>query len=144
MTNTLRRRVLSVFATALVGLAPGLVHADDWGTTGLDGAHTRFSAERSGPRFGDGRWATTFRGAQILASPVVADGVAVVVDLGGGIHALSATDGTVLWEAASGSQVQGSPAIVRGRVFVPTTADQVLAFRLTDGAPLWARDLGGM
>ncbi len=143
MTNTLPRSLVSVFA-ALLGLAPATARADDWATTGLDGAHSRFSAERSGPRFGDGRWATTFRGAQILASPVVAEGVAVVVDLGGGIHALDATTGAILWEATAGSQVQGTPAIARGRLFVPTTGNHLLAFRLADGAPLWTRDVGGM
>lgn len=144
MRNTPSSTLLSVFVAGLVSLAPGLVRADDWGTTGLDGDHTRFSLERSGPRFGDGRWATTFRGSQLLASPVVADGVAVVVDLHGGIHALSATDGHVMWEASAGSDVQGSPAARRGRLFVPTTANQLLAFRLADGALLWTRDLGGM
>lgn len=143
MTNTLSRTLLSVFAAGLVSLVPGLGHADDWSITGLDGDHTRFSAERSGPRFGDGRWATTFRGSELLASPVVADGVAVAVDLHGGIHALDATDGHVLWEAAAGSDVQAAPAAVRGRLFVPTSANQLLAFRLADGALLWMRDLGG-
>ena len=144
MTNNPSRTLVSVFVAGLFSLAPGLVRADDWGTTGLDGDHTRFSLERSGPRFGDGRWATTFRGSQLLASPVVADGVAVVVDLHGGIHALSATDGHVIWEASAGADVQGSPAARRGRLFVPTTANQLRAYRLADGALLWTQDLGGM
>ena len=74
---------------------------------------------------------------------MVADGVAVVVELHGAIHALGATDGQVLWEAAAGADVQGSPAAVRGRLFVPTAANQLLAFRLADGALLWTQDLGG-
>ena len=57
----------------------GAARAEDWATAGLDGAHARLTAERSGASFaprldGGERW----RG--VLASPVVADGYVVTVD----------------------------------------------------------------
>src|SRR5438128_12674137 len=79
------RRPLSVAATALIGLAASAARADDWPTPGLDAAHARLSSERSGASFTDGRWtaAPAPGGARVLASPVVADGYVVSVDLEG-------------------------------------------------------------
>lgn len=142
------RRRWELLAAALVAVAsasaPRTVRADDWGTLGLDAAHARHSAERSGPSFSDPRWSVMFPGgARALASPVVADGVVVTVDLDGTVHALRATDGALLWTAPLRSAVQGTPAIVQGRVFVPTFGNKLVALRLRNGAPLWQRDLGG-
>jgi len=139
------RRPLAVAAAAAILSAGAAARAEDWPTPGLDAAHARLSAERSGTRFTDGRWTASFaNGARVLASPTVADGYVVTVDLEGALHALHADDGTPIWQASAGAAVQGTPALARGRVFVPTVGNKVVAFRLADGAPLWTRDVGGM
>jgi outer membrane protein assembly factor BamB len=134
----------ALVAAVVVGASMGAARADDWGTPGLDISHSRLSAERSGASFGSGRWSTSFKtGGAVLASPVVADGFLVTVDLDGAVSALRAEDGTPVWQVAAGSAVHGTPAVEHGRVFVPTFANKVVALRLGDGLPLWTKDVGG-
>src|SRR5262245_43658074 len=115
-----RRTTTMVLAAAgaLATVGVGAARAEDWGAPGLDAGHTRFSAERSGTRFADGRWSVAGTG-RVLASPVTADGFVVTADLDGNVRAVRADDGTVMWQAALQSTVQGTPAIARGRVYVP-------------------------
>jgi hypothetical protein len=128
--------------TSLVGTA---ARADDWPTPGLDAAHGRLSAERSGAQFSDGRWSfTPTTTARALASPVVSDGFVVSVALDGTVSALLATSGQLVWQVPLGSTVQSTPAIARGRIFVPTLGNQMVALALADGSTLWKTDLGGM
>jgi outer membrane protein assembly factor BamB/chitodextrinase len=132
---------LLTFAT----LETGTARADDWATPGLDAAHARLSAERSGAGFSDGRWSyTPTGGGRVLASPIVSDGFVVTVDLNGTVSALQAETGQQVWQVALGSAVQGTPAIARGRIFVPTLGNKIVALGLADGASLWTTDLGGM
>ncbi len=139
------RRHLLTSATLFAALAAAHpASADDWSTPGLDAAHGRFSAERSGASFGDGRWIAAPTGARVLASPLVADGLMVVVDLEGEMRALRADDGGLAWRTSLAAPVQGTPAVVRGRIFVPTLGNRVVALRLADGMPVWKRDVGGM
>jgi MYXO-CTERM domain-containing protein len=136
--------VAAALAVALT-VAPAGARADDWGTPGLDAVHSRLSPEISGATFADGRW--TFRpatGARAIASPVVADGIAVSVDLDGMINALGADTGALAWQASLGAGVQATPAIARGRLFVPTLGGTVVGLALADGAPLWTIALGGL
>jgi outer membrane protein assembly factor BamB len=126
-------------------LVSSAARADDWPTPGLDAAHGRLSAEISGGGFSDGRWSfAPTSGARAVASPVVADGFAVIAYLDGGLVGLRADSGAATWQTAAGAPVQGTPAIAHGRVYVPTLGDKVVAFGLADGAKLWSVDLGGM
>ena len=102
MTSMNKQRVLSVLTITLIAAAGGrAARAEDWPTPGLDAAHARLSSERSGALFTDGRWtASTSRGARVLASPVVADGTVVSVDLEGAVRALRADDGQPVWQVA--------------------------------------------
>ncbi len=119
--------------------------ADDWPTPGLDAAHTRASAERSGAAFGGGTWRFSPTGdAGALASPVVADGIVVSARLDGTVTGLRAADGQALWQVSIGSSVQGTPAIAGGRVFVSTLGNNLVALALADGHRIWAANLGGM
>jgi outer membrane protein assembly factor BamB len=121
----------------------GAARAEDWATAGLDGTHARLTAERSGPSFGKG-WTVASGGNGVLASPVVADGYVVTVDMEGAVRAQRAEDGTGAWRVTLGAPVQGTPAVARGRVFVPTAGNKLVALRLTDGQTLWTHDTGGM
>ena len=138
-------RCFAATAAAIVVMcSTGAVHADDWRTPGLDATQSRLSPERSGARFSDGRWKTSFpAGARVLASPVIADGFAITVSLDGVVHSLRADDGRTAWQADLGSAVHGTPALARGRVFVPTFGNKVVALHLESGKVLWTRDLGG-
>ena len=118
--------------------------AADWPTPGLDATRSRLSAERSGALFADGQWTSSPAATQMLASPAVADGVAVTADLTGVLRAVRAEDGHLLWQAQAGSSTQGGPTVDHGRVFVPSLDDHVYAFGLADGASLWSVDLQGM
>ena len=144
--NTLRsRRRLALASAAAISLAGSAARAEDWPTPGLDATHARLSSERSGTSFTGGKWtASSAAGARVLASPVVADGYVVSVDLEGAVRALSGHDGALVWQASVGAAVQGTPAVARGRVFVPTIGNAVVALRLSDGVRLWTRDVGGM
>ena len=141
----LRPAWLAVGVLASVALAASAAHADDWGTPGLDATHSRFSTERSGAAFGDGRWSyTPSTGARALASPVEADGFAVSADLDGTVSALHADSGEVAWQVSMGSAIQGTPALANGRVFLPMIGGTIVALGLGDGKQLWSTDLGGM
>jgi len=139
------RRGVVLASVAFATLVAATARADDWATPGLDAAHARLSAERSGARFSDGRWSyTPTNGGRVLASPVVSDGFAVAVDLNGTVSTVQAETGQQVWQVALGSAVQGTPAIARGRIFVPTIGNKIVALGLADGASLWTTDLGGM
>ena len=102
---------------ALALLAGAGARADDWPTPGLDATHARLSAERSGAQFSDGRWSyTPPTSARALASPVVADGFAVSVDLDGTVSALEAESSRLVWQLPLGSPVQIGRASCRERV----------------------------
>jgi outer membrane protein assembly factor BamB len=126
-------------------LAAGSARALDWGTPGLDAAHARLSNEVSGALFADGRWsAPALDGVKALASPVVADGFAVTVDLDGVVRAIHADTGVLAWQVTLKMAVQGTPAVVQGRVYVPTLDSQLVALRLLDGTQVWTHQLDGM
>jgi outer membrane protein assembly factor BamB len=136
-------RLAILLAAGGLASAP-LVHAADWPTPGLDATRSRLSTERSGGAFADGHWTSSPAATQMLASPAVADGVAVTADLAGVLRAVRAEDGHPLWQAQAGSSAQGGPTVDHGRVFVPSLDDHLYAFGLADGAPLWSVDLQGM
>ena len=153
MTETRHRRA-HAFAALFRRVWPALVvavlsaaapaRADDWPTPGLDAAHTRLAAERSGATFTDGRWSFAQPGAGALASPVVSDGYVVSALFDGTVRALAADTGALAWQVALGASVQGTPAIASGRVYVPTLGGKIVALALADGATLWSTALGGL
>jgi outer membrane protein assembly factor BamB len=142
----MRRPTTYAFALAAASfIAPVAAHADDWATPGLDAAHARLSAERSGAAFRDGHWAYSPAGAaDSLSSPVVAEGVVISTRIDGLVSALSAETGELIWNRALGVEVQGTPVIAAGRVYLPSVRSKVIALALADGRPLWSADLGGM
>lgn len=134
---------LAVIVAVTISATATIARADDWASAGLDAGRTRLSAERSGATFADGRWSVQGAGA-VLASPVVADGFAVIADLNGSVRAVRADDGQLVWQVPLDSSIRGTPAISAGRVFAPTVGNEVVAMRLVDGQRLWSRDVGGM
>ena len=95
-----------VLAVGALLTAAGTARAEDWPTPGLDAGHARFSAERSGARFTRRALDWCAGGGRVLASPVVADGFVVTVDLEGTVRALRADDGAA--GVADGAAVDGA------------------------------------
>ncbi len=139
------RSRLSFGLLAIATLAASPAWAFDWGTPGLDAAHARLSSERSGASFADGRWsAPPLADVKALASPVVADGFVVAVNLDGVVRAFHADSGALAWQVTLKMAVQGTPAVLKGRVYVPTLDSRLVALRLLDGSALWTHQLDGM
>ncbi len=62
----------------------------------------------------------------------------VIVTTGfGQVHALSETDGTLLWTRSVGVPIRTAPTVISGRAFVTTTDNQLLALDVADGTVLW-------
>lgn len=73
------------------------------------------------------------------SSPVVADGVAVVVDGRDDLRALDLRTGEVRW-AVGDETLVGSPAIAGSRVVVVTKSGGLIAYELGDGSLAWRTD----
>jgi hypothetical protein len=143
-TSSIRFQLFfAVTAVSLTAAEPAW--ALDWGTPGLDAAHARLTSEQSGALFADGRWSMpAHEGVKALASPVVADGFVVAVDLDGVVRAVHADTGALAWQVILKMAVQGTPAVLQGRVYIPTLDSQLVALRLVDGTQLWTHQLDGM
>jgi outer membrane protein assembly factor BamB len=85
-------------------------------------------------------WQRDLRGI-ILYPPKVAAGVVYAGTTGGGLYALRASDGTVLWKAALASPLVGP--VVAGDTVYTNSAASVYAFRAADGSPLWHHVISG-
>ncbi|MEX2372802.1 MAG: PQQ-binding-like beta-propeller repeat protein, partial [Dehalococcoidia bacterium] len=76
-------------------------------------------------------WRVPFSGrgpyGAAAGAPVIADGVAYMQDLGGGVIAVDLETGDLLWEYSDGVPVSGpnGPAVADGRVFVSAGSERV-------------------
>jgi outer membrane protein assembly factor BamB len=61
----------------------------------------------------------------------------------GGVYALSASDGHVIWRSSVNSWGYATPAVAHGRVFFGGFDGRVRALRAATGQVLWSRRLGG-
>jgi outer membrane protein assembly factor BamB len=61
----------------------------------------------------------------------------------GGVYALSASDGHVIWRSTVNSWGYATPAVAHGRVFFGGFDGRVRALRASTGQVLWTRRLGG-
>ncbi|MEX1021624.1 MAG: PQQ-binding-like beta-propeller repeat protein, partial [Dehalococcoidia bacterium] len=88
-------------------------------------------------------WRVPFSGrgpyGAAAGAPVIADGVAYMQDLGGGVIAVDLETGDHLWEYDDGIPVSGpnGPAVADGRVFVSAGSERVVALDAEDGEVLW-------
>jgi outer membrane protein assembly factor BamB len=83
-------------------------------------------------------WNTT---SEIVTSPAIADGYAIVACINGEIIAFNATTGAKLWtyyiHGASTNLVWSSPAIDSGRVFVGTRNNNFYCLNQSTGSLIW-------
>ena len=87
---------------------------------------------------------TTSRVIAINATPVIADGVAYIVNAIGEVTALDVATSSVRWSYAYtpggfewGYSVTTAPALADGRLFLPTQWNDLIAIDAATGAELW-------
>ncbi len=141
--------------------------ADDWVTMGHDTARTGYQPAATGitPQSVPAlalRWKVQLPNhGGMVASPLVYHGMVIAVVRGNPadpsqppiVYALSAADGSILWQRPLEGEVRGTPAIADGRLFVGdrmfgATFDKILpafyyALDLRTGAILWRTQLDG-
>jgi outer membrane protein assembly factor BamB len=72
------------------------------------------------------------------------DGIRLfTISRSGGVYAVSATSGNVIWRASVNSWGYSTPAVARGLVFIGGFDGKVRAFRASNGQVVWSRRLGG-
>jgi len=132
-------------ATALLAASGGHAFADDWSMGGFDASLAHRTAERSSGTWANQPWSWTApHGAQLVASPVVVDGVAVVAAMDGNVYGLSASGGRLLWQFSAADGVQGTPAVLNGKVFLTSLDGKLYALHLATGKVAWQKSLGGL
>lgn len=84
------------------------------------------------------------RSVAVNATPVIADGVAYLVNAIGGVTAVEVATSTQLWHEEYtpggfdwGYSVTATPAIAGGRLFLPTQWNDLVAIDAATGAELW-------
>jgi outer membrane protein assembly factor BamB len=77
------------------------------------------------------RWRFHLPGGETWQSPVVVDGVLLIGDCTGDLHAYDVADTTVapkrLWSLKVGGCVESTPAVWKGTIYVGTRAGAILA-----------------
>src|SRR3569623_1933983 len=112
---------------------------------GCDATLAHRTAERSSGTWANQTWSWTApHGAQLGASPVVADGVAVGAAMDGNVYGLRASTGGVLWQVVAGDGILGTPAVLDGKVFVSSLDGKLYALHLANGKIAWQKSLGGL
>lgn len=89
------------------------------------------------------RWATALDANIFLGSPIVAGGRVFVATIDdsrgekGGVYALDACDGRVLWCFRTGASVRNSIAYLDGRILAADVRNRIYALDAADGRLLW-------
>lgn len=79
----------------------------------------------------------------VHSAPALHEGVLLLTDLGGWLHALDPASGAALWQFDAGAPLTGSPAVSEGGVLVVfNERGQVFALDTVDGVVLWEAELG--
>jgi len=124
--------------------APARFAVGAWPQPGGGPAHTGRQDARIAARVVE-RWATPV-GGHVAGAPVIADGRVIVAttDLArgdtGGVVALDARTGAILWRVTTPAPVRAAP-IVAGALVVLTQADgRVVALDAATGGPRWTYD----
>jgi outer membrane protein assembly factor BamB len=109
-----------------------------WSLAGHDPANT--SATTGSPVRGNTQWFFQTHGP-VLASPIVADGLALVNGGDGVLYAVDSNTGNLRWRVPVGDTlVASSPAVAGGIVYVAAQGHGLMALNLSTGMPLWKVD----
>lgn len=116
-----------------------VINSYPWSTSQADAQRTGFTLSDA-PDGNQTFWKFQTSGP-IKSSPAVAEGKVFVGSTDGYLYAVSATDGTKLWEFWAGSAVN-SPTVGSGRVFITCSAGVAYALNADTGAQIWNKTLG--
>ena len=83
------------------------------------------------------------RHESFYASPSTDGKRLFTISRSGGVYALSASDGHVVWRSSVNSWGYATPAVAHGRVFFGGFDGRVRALRASTGQVIWSRHLGG-
>ncbi|MGK6321592.1 PQQ-binding-like beta-propeller repeat protein [Sphingomonas sp. DT-51] len=67
------------------------------------------------------------------------DGKVYATDGLGGVLAVNAADGAVLWRAKPGGPLRGAPTVANGQVYVLSQDNQIVALNQADGKVVWTQ-----
>lgn len=87
------------------------------------------------------RWQTRL-GAQIYASPVVADGVVYLGNSGGVFNAVKVSDGSLVWAKGVGGAILGDALVAGSAVYFVADTGFLYKLNRRDGQELWRYELG--
>ncbi|HEX6482711.1 MAG TPA: PQQ-binding-like beta-propeller repeat protein [Ktedonobacteraceae bacterium] len=109
-----------------------------WSLAGHDPANT--AASTGSPVRGNMQW--FFQTPDpVLASPIVADGLALVNGGDGVLYAVDSSTGSLRWQVPAGDTlVAGTPAVADGVVYAAAQGHGLMALNLNTGMPLWKVD----
>ncbi|MEO8030864.1 MAG: PQQ-binding-like beta-propeller repeat protein [Gemmatimonadota bacterium] len=82
-------------------------------------------------------------GDHFISSPVLAGDLIIVGAGDGGLYALGATTGRVIWRGWTGGRVRSSPAVAGDRVYVGSADGSLYCFDLKTGVRRWRFDTEG-
>ncbi len=109
-----------------------------WSLAGHDSANT--FATTGSPVRGAIRWFFQTPGP-VLASPIVAGGLALVNGGDGVLYAIDSSTGNLRWRVPVGDAlVAGTPAVAEGVVYVAAQGHGLMALDLRSGTTLWQVD----
>src|SRR5579875_929704 len=109
-----------------------------WSLAGHDAANTFATA--GSPVRGATRWFFQTPGP-VLASPIVAGGLALVNGGDGVLYAIDSSTGNLRWRVPVGDAlVAGTPAVAEGVVYVAAQGHGLMALDLQSGTTLWQVD----
>ena len=115
--------------------AIGNPQSNDWPMFRHDPARSGASATQIAPEVAK-KWTTSLGGK--LTQPVIAGGKVFLASVDTHtVHALSAGDGTPIWQYTTGGRIDSSPTIYKGTVLVGSADGWLYCLRATDGALAW-------
>jgi outer membrane protein assembly factor BamB len=86
-----------------------------------------------------------YDGTEFVSSPVVSNGIVYVVDHNGEMTALSATNGSILWQVQLGLWVEQTPAVLDGTLYIGNhdIPSDLYAISPLTGDTLWMATVPG-
>ncbi len=115
--------------------AIGMPQSTEWPMFRHDPARSGASATPIAPEMAK-KWTTSIGGK--LTQPIIADEKVFLASVDTHtVHALSAGDGTPIWQYTTGGRVDSSPTIYKGTVLVGSADGWLYCLRADDGALAW-------
>ena len=141
--HLLWQRTVASYFPVLLGISNGIVYTRQQAGVGNPGAPSTFSA--LDPTTGQSLWQLTISGTDGVAGglPVESNGILYLETGNGGLYALQAASGAVLWHIAgsfspgpSVSPIYLEPILANGLIYAGGS-EGITAYRPSDGSVVW-------